>query len=129
MELTILLAKVLGVYVIVGSVVSIARQSYFIPVIGKFVEQRMLRLILGMIELIAGLFLVVSHQVWSPLSAAIITVIGWAMVIEGFLYMMMSDDSFKGIIKTFNRPAWYLWGGILGVVLGVYLAGTGFGVF
>jgi len=127
MELTILLAKVIGLYLIIGGASIMLRERHFIPVVGAFVEERLTRLIVGMLELIAGLFLVVAHTNWSSLPAGILTVFGWALVIEGTLYLILPDESIEKMIKRMNVTGWYIAGGIFAIALGTYLAGFGFG--
>ena len=76
---------------------------------------------------LAGLFLVFGHNVWSPLPAAIISLLGWIAVIEGGLYLLLPDEAVEGIPEAVNRPSMYLGGGAFTVLVGIYLAGFGFG--
>ncbi len=127
MELTILLAKVFGLYLIIGGASIMLRERYFMPVVGAFVEERLTRLVVGILELIAGLFLAVSHTDWSSIPAGVITAFGWVMVIEGTLYLLLPDESVEKLIKAMNSKYWYILGGALAIFLGTYLAGFGFG--
>lgn len=129
MELTILLAKVFGLYLIIGGASIMLRERYFMPVVGAFVEERLTRLVVGILELLGGLFLVVSHTDWSSVPAGIITVFGWVLVIEGTLYLILPDESVEKVIKALNSKYWYILGGALAIFLGTYLAGFGFGWF
>lgn len=129
MELTLFLAKVFGVYLLVAGATLMVRRGYFVPVLGAFVEQRELRMIVGFVELLAGLFLVMSHIVWSPTPALIITLIGIMTAIEGFMYLVLPDEVIEKWIAKFNVQAWYVCGGLASVVLGGYLASYGFGLF
>jgi hypothetical protein len=127
MPLTVLLAKVLGIGLVVVSALLVIRRRYFVAVFAGYAEQRLLRAVVSMIELLAGLFLIVAHSVWSPPAAAIISLLGWMAVIEATAYMCLGDAAVGKLIATFNTPAWYLAGGLLGVAAGLYLAGFGFG--
>ena len=127
MPLTLLLSKVIGVGFIFLSVILIARRRYFISVMGGFVEQRLLRMVVSLFELFVGLLLIVTHNVWSPLPAAIITLIGWMAVVEALLYLCLPDEWLGRFIAAFNTSAWYVSGGSLGIAVGVYLAGSGWG--
>jgi hypothetical protein len=129
MELTIYLAKVFGIALVIIGAGVMLRRRYFVPVFGAFVEERLTRAIVSIIELIAGLFLVVGHNVWSPAPAAIISLLGWMAVIEASTYLLLPDELVEGIIETFNKPAWYLFGGLLSIAVGIYLAGFGFGLW
>jgi hypothetical protein len=126
MALTVVLAKVIGiVLVMLGAVITI-RRDYFLPIFAAYVEQRLLRTTMSMIELLFGVFLVVAHNVWSPLPAAIITLLGWMAVFEATIYLFLPDRWVAKFIATFNTAGWYVVGGLLAIVVGVYLAGFGF---
>lgn len=126
METTLFLSQVLGLFLIIVGAAVLYRKQYFVPVIGQFVEERLMRMVMGMLELLAGLFLVVGHTDWSSLAAGIITAIGYALVIEGAAYLLMPDRMMRWIIKTFNVRMWYHVGGTLAIFMGVYLCFVGF---
>jgi hypothetical protein len=127
MELTVFLSKVFGIGLIIMGAAIMIRRRYFIPVFGAFVEERLIRVVVSLAELIAGLFLVIGHNVWSPLPAAIISFLGWMAVIEATAYLLLPDDMLEKFIGTFNVPAWYLVGGLFTILIGIYLASFGFG--
>jgi len=128
MVLTLFLAKVFGVYLLIAGAALLVRRGYFIPVLGGFVEERTLRMVVGFAELLGGLFMVMSHIVWATLPALLITLIGIAATLEGFLYLVLPDDIVKKYLLTLNVPAWYIWGGLISIVLGGYLSWFGFGL-
>lgn len=128
METTVLLSQVLGLFLIIVGASVMFRKRYFVPVIGEFVEERLMRMVMGLLELLAGLFLVVTHTDWSSLPASIITAIGYVLVIEGTGYLLLSDRSVSWIIRTFNVRTWYFFGGMLSILMGAYLAAFGFGI-
>ncbi len=128
MELTTYLSQVLGLFLIVVGASVLLRRSYYVPVIGSFVEERMVRMLMGIAELATGLFLVIAHHDWSTLPASIITGIGYLLVIEGTAYLLLPDSVMSWAIRTFNVRAWYAIGGSASIVLGAYLAAAGFGI-
>lgn len=129
MTLTIYLAKVIGLALIIMGAAIMLRRDYFVPVFATFARERLTRIVMSFIELIAGLALIVGHNVWSPLPAAIITLFGWMATIEAAAYMLLPDETIEKWVAIFNVPAWYLGGGIFSIVVGVYLAGFGFGLW
>lgn len=126
--LTMLLAKVFGVYLVVVGIALFARRKYFSAVFAGFVENRLLRMVIAIAELVAGLFLVVTHQVWSSWPAGIITFFGWAMTVEGAAYLFMPDRWVSKMFRLFNTKVWYFIGGVLAVIVGLYLISVGFGI-
>jgi hypothetical protein len=124
---TLLLAKVLGPFLMIVGATIMLRRDYFIEVFGEFPKQRLTRTIVALGELLAGLLLVVAHNVWSPLPAAIVTIVGWLAVIESLAYLLLPDAKIASLIATFNTPGWYVVGGVLAVAVGAYLTAFGFG--
>jgi uncharacterized membrane protein HdeD (DUF308 family) len=128
MEHTVYLSQVLGIFLVIAGASIMLRKRYYVPVIGEFVEERFTRMLMGILELLAGLFLVLAHTDWSTLPAGIITAIGYVLVIEGTAYLLLSDRTMSWTIRTFNKRWWYAIGGAGAIVLGLYLAASGFGL-
>jgi hypothetical protein len=129
MLLTILLTRVLGLALILLGVIFIVRRDYYIPVYATIVTERMTRLVFATAAVIAGLFLVVSHNIWLTLPSAIISLIGWMVLFEGLAYLILPDDVLKRLIAAVNRPIAYIAGGALAIFVGFYLTAVGFGLF
>jgi len=126
METTLFLAKVVGIALIVIGVVVGLRRRYFVPVFRGYVDQPLLRVTISMIELLAGLALVV-HDAWSPVPAAVMTLLGWMAVAEAVFYMAAPSSLVSQLMDTFNTETWYVVGGGFAVAVGLYLAGFGLG--
>jgi hypothetical protein len=124
--LTVFLAKVIGIVLAMTGAAILIRRRYYLPVFGAYVEQRLLRTTMSMIELLAGVALVVGHNLWSSLPAAIITMLGWMAVLEAVVYLFLPDGWVSKVITTFNTSACYVFAGTLAIVVGIYLAGFGF---
>jgi hypothetical protein len=90
MEATVLLSKAIGLCLIVIGAAIILRRHYFLPVFAGFVEQRLVRTVVSMIELAVGLLLVVNNA-WSPLPAAVMTLLGWMAVAEAVAYLFLKS--------------------------------------
>jgi hypothetical protein len=129
MTSTILLSQVFGLYFIIVGAAIVIRRRYFLPVFGAFIEERLTRAIVALIELLAGLFLVVMHNDWSSMPAAIISLLGWITAVEGSAYLLLSDEFVEKMFRALNTTSWYAVSGLLSVLGGLYLAGYGFGLF
>jgi hypothetical protein len=127
MSLTILLSKVLGIFFTILGATILLRRHYYLPVFAAFGRERLTRVTVSMIELMAGLFLVVMHNDWSSIAAAIISLIGWMAIAESAIYLALPDAWVEKFLYTFNTSGWYVTGGLLAMTAGVYLAGHGFG--
>lgn len=127
MELTVLLSKVFGIYLLIGGVAIWTKRAYFAPILGNFAHDPLTRLVVGTLELTGGLFLVLSHNIWTSAAASIVTLFGWMLVFEGAFYMIAKDKVVERMIKSVNTRAWYIFGAIFAFIIGLYLCAFGFG--
>lgn len=127
--MTLLLSKVLGMFLVIVGLTAVLRSQHFTRVAQAFAEEPLTRLVLALAELLAGLFLVATHNDWSSLPAILVTLLGWMAVIEGSVYLLLPDDILKRLVQQFRSPAWYAGGGLVSILIGAYLAAFGFGWF
>ncbi|HEY0010640.1 MAG TPA: hypothetical protein VGB97_01850 [Candidatus Paceibacterota bacterium] len=123
-------AKLFGVYFIIMGVLILWRRDAVMPTIARFADERAFLFIIAVIEILAGLGLIFAFPGFTlPDLAGIISLIGYMLVIEGIIYLAAPAHVVKRFVGYFNRPIWYVIGGILSVFAGMYLAGKGFGYF
>lgn len=85
MELSILLGKVMGFYLLVMSVALLYNRSYFEGMLSDVVKNKAFMLYGGAIALVVGLFLVLTHNIWSTDWRILVTLMGWAALIKGLM--------------------------------------------
>lgn len=129
METTILLSKVLGLFIMITGFIVLIRKEFFIPLISVFIKNHFLRVIVSVIELIAGLFLVMSHNNFTTLPAMIISTLGWLAIVESIFYLMAPDKMLQNLLSNFKNLTLNTVCGVLSIVIGFYLTGSGFGWF
>lgn len=129
MELTILLAKVFGLYLIVAGVeVFLNRKHLMLGVVAMF-KERFAQLLAGMMALLGGLLLVNIHTDWSTLPAGVVSAIGWLILVKGLLYLFVPEVHLAKFVKNFSERSWYTIDGTFALVIGLYLVNFGFGWF
>lgn len=126
MELTILLSKVFGIYLVVGGLAYMLRRRYFMSMIHDFVEHQGLRVIVAVAELVAGLFLIFTHNFWATFPEGLVSFFGWVLALEGAFYLFTPDKMVRKIIRFFNKKTWFIVGGLVSVIAGLYLIDFGF---
>jgi uncharacterized membrane protein HdeD (DUF308 family) len=129
MALTLLLAKVFGIALIAIGIAIIVYRGHYAQITRDFLQQRLLRTVIAFSETVVGLFIVIGHNVWSPSPAALITLFGWMFVLEGASYLLMPEKYTVRFVNTVNRPQFFIASGIIGIVLGIYLADYGFALW
>lgn len=128
MEISILLGKIASIYLIVVGISLLVRQKSWMAVIKDFRTKPGTLMFVAFLELVLGLIIVITHNVWVTDWAVVVTIIGWLMVIEGIVYMVVPHSVTSRMIKYFNKPTWYVAGGIFSILVGVYLASFAFGL-
>lgn len=123
------LAQLLGLYFIIIGVLVIVRQSSMLKVFSGLTKSPLALYLMAMLELVAGLGLVLAYPKVGVTVPGLISLIGYMMVVESVFYLGVPLGLTKKIIHKFNSQQWYLVGGLLSIVLGAYLAGTAFGAF
>jgi len=120
-------AKLFGLYFILVGAIVLVRRDTIMPVLRRFSQERAFLLILGVVEIAAGLGLILAFPGITFDLAGLISLIGYMLLVEGVIYLAAPAKSVRRMIGYFNRPTWYVVGGILSIVAGLYLARAGFG--
>lgn len=128
MESTILLSRVTGLYMIVMGVIMMTRREYFKMMINSVVDAPATRLMIGIIMFIAGLFWINLYQKWGSFGEGLLSFFGWVLILKSLLYINLSSEGMRKWIAAFNVDGRYRWGGLLAILLGLYLANLGFGL-
>lgn len=129
MTLTLLLAKVFGLALTAIGIALIVYRDHYAQITRDFLQQRLLRTVISFSEMVAGLFIVIGHNVWTPVPAAVITFLGWMFLLEGASYLLLPEKWTARFINAVNRPHFFVASGIIGIVLGIYLADYGFALW
>ena len=115
------LIQILGLYlVIVGALVLVTRRT-LMPAIRDLGKNRGIMIVLGALEIIAGLALVLAYPVVEVSLQGLLALLGYVLIIEGVLYFAAPASVVKKIFTSFNKPYWYVLGGISCVIAGIYL--------
>ncbi len=122
-------AKLLGLYLLIMGVLVLARKRSLMPGIMEIAKSRALILVLGALEIGAGLTIVLAFSEVSMTPVGIIALIGYMMIIEGLVYLSLPLKKIQKLVRSFGNQQWYVSSGIAAALAGVYLAGYGFGFF
>ena len=129
MELTILLAKIFGLYMLIMGVAILMNKKHFVGAIIAIAKERFAQIIAGAVALLVGLWMVNVHNDWSSWGAGIVSLIGWIGLAKGFAYLFLPERQLNQIVHQFAERTWYMVDGVLVILLGAYLAGFGFGLW
>jgi hypothetical protein len=82
----------------------------------------------GVLTLIAGLAMVLAHNIWSGgVLPVVVTIVGWLTLIKGFMFLLLFSEDASGLyLGTLHySQLFYLYMAIC-LVLGAYLTWGGF---
>jgi len=122
------LTQLLGLYFIIVGLIVVVRRTAFMPAIKQLMLNRPMLMVVGFVELFAGLAIVLAYPNVSFSADGVTSLVGWMMVVESVFYLLLPSKEMQKFVKKFNTPTWYLSGGIIALLLGAYLAGKGFGI-
>jgi hypothetical protein len=89
--LTRFLSKLIGLFSILVSLSLVTHKQATVDTLTALIHNPPLLLTFGMVWLIAGLAMVLSHNVWSGGALTIIvTLVGWLFLIRGLLLLFLS---------------------------------------
>ncbi len=128
MDLSIFLAKVLGLYFIIVAVMCLIKRKEFSKIIDGFFDNTALLYVTGIITVVLGLTMVIGHNIWENSWRVVITLIGWIVLLKGLAFLFLPKKIMFKFAKSFRwSKEWYFIVAIIMVLFGLYLASKGFG--
>lgn len=126
MDLSIFLAKALGIYFIVISIAVLLNRQHFINIVNEMLGSGALMLTMYINVLILGILLVLVHNIWEPSWRIIITIIAWLILIKAILNLCFPKFSAQ-LTRPFLRSDGVFYVSILiNLLIGILLCYYGF---
>jgi hypothetical protein len=119
---TVFLARLIGLFALLLSFSELVHKQAMIETANALVRDRPLLLMMGMLGLLAGLAMVLSHNIWSGGAVpVVVTLFGWILLIRGAVLLFLSPEAAAGMIDFFRfEQLFYVYAGIT-LLLGLYL--------
>ena len=89
MDLSIFLAKVVGLYLLIIGLGMLINRKEFEPLIRQAMKDKLLIFLSGTMALLLGLLVVLSHNVWTPDWRGLITLLGWLTLLKGLMRVLL----------------------------------------
>jgi hypothetical protein len=124
---TVFLSRLIGLFALILSLSLLADKEASVSAIVALVHERPLLLIIGMMGLLAGLAIVLTHNVWTGGAVPIlITLIGWWILIRGMLLILLPAGEAVRLFDVLRyEELFYLYTGVT-LIIGVFLTYRGF---
>jgi uncharacterized membrane protein HdeD (DUF308 family) len=128
MEVSIYLAKLIGLYLIVLALIALLKREQFQSVMKSIVSSEGLIAFSGIVSLVAGLAILIGHPIWEYSWRVVISVIGALAVFQGVARLVFTEQIHKKFSSNkLQRAHWFIFA-IL-VVVGAFLTYHGFKTF
>jgi len=125
MDTTIFLAKLIGIFCLVMGV-SMLRRNAMMEVFRELSHARALSYVMGVIMLILGLLITLSHSSWENALAVVITLLGWGVLLEAAVFLFFPKEKMAKYISALENQTIYYLIALGYLVLGAYLSYDGF---
>lgn len=125
MELSIFLAKVIGLVSTVSALAVIVRYKTSLALDEAAVRNPAVAYLGGFGILILGVLIVISHSVWTTDWRVLITIIGWLVLLKG-IGRIFFPDSVGNMIAKKKDNRWFILGEFAVLLVGLYLLYYGF---
>ena len=125
MDTSLLLARLMGpLFLVAGAGVLLNREHYR-QMIGSFLTDAALYYFSGALALIAGVAILLFHNLWVADWRVAITIIGWLSLLKGLLRLLFPQAGrrYAGLVES---RAMVLGIGIFALLLGAWLCAMGY---
>lgn len=124
------LPQLFGLWLLIMGIAMLARGKSLMGHLEEFMRQSAHLFFMAACFLALGLAMILKHNIWEGGAATVlVTIFGWLIFIKSLVLIFMPNARILAMMKSFNKPAGYMVGGIVYLILGIYLAGTGFAFF
>jgi len=124
---TSFLAKLIGLYCLLGPGCMITHKQVVIEAVTEILHSAGMMLVLGVFTLSIGLALILTHNIWSGAAAVVVTLIGWLSLAKGLMFMLVSPETETQVflVNLHYEQNFYFFM-VFSIALGVYLTYAGF---
>jgi len=124
---TIFLGRLIGIFAIILSLSMLMHRQPFSELVIAMLQDRPLLFLIGIITAIAGLAIVLSHNVWSGgVLPVLVTLFGWITLLRGLLVLFVAPEVIVSLLDTFHFEEYSHLYAMAPLLLGLYLTYAGF---
>lgn len=121
MDLSIFLGKVIGLYLVILGIFYIARRDMLLDLVNDIFRDSANSITGGVLAIVFGLMIVVSHHVWTADWRVLITLFGYLSLIKGLARLFFPHSGEKFARQSISGYGPIIWG-LICLLVGGYLA-------
>ncbi len=124
---TLFLSRLIGLYCILVALSMITHKQATLDSVTAVLRDPSMMFVLGAIMLVAGLAMVLAHNIWSGGAlAVIVTLVGWMTLIKSLFFLLPPELEAGFFLRQLHYQELFYVYGAISLVLGVYLTYGGF---
>lgn len=115
------LATVLGWYLVIVSLLLLIRQEVAVTAMKELIGQRGLLFVVGILTVIIGLLMVISHNLWVMDWPVLVTLFAWLILIGGLIRLFFPETVYRIWRQTIDKPKIMNVCGVITFLIGLFL--------
>jgi len=125
---TAFLGQLIGLFCVIVALSMFANKQAAVDTATGLIRNAPLDFVVGLMTVAAGLAMVLGHNVWSGGALpVVVTLIGWATLIKGLLFLFLSPETESGIfLAGLHYGQFFYVYAAFSLLLGIYLTYAGF---
>jgi hypothetical protein len=124
---TLFLARLIGLFLIVVSLAMLVQKQGLAPSFEALIHDRVALLIIALIGLVAGLAMILAHNVWSGgVLPVAVTVIGWLLALRNALILLLPAHALVALFEALHVEQLYYVYAVIDLLIGVLLTSAAF---
>jgi hypothetical protein len=92
MDVSLFLAKVIGLSLLITCVGVLVNLQFYLSLVKEIVKNPLILLIVGELDIVIGLLIIVSHNIWAVDWRLLITLIGWLLIVRGIIRIVFPQQ-------------------------------------
>ena len=126
-ETTLFLSRLIGPVMLLVGISFAIHHKFYMDWFKKMKDGEHFLFFVVLIEVIVGLAIVLSHNLWTSVPEIIISVIGYEMILEGTLLLLFGRPWLKVAVRLFSRTILlFVFSLLIVFALGGYLTWIGY---
>lgn len=113
-----MLSQILGAFLFIVAIIIMGRMYYYRKIILNLQAQDPIIPVVALITLFLGIVLVVTHNVWELHRTTVITILCWAILIKGLLWLALPENMLA-MAKKITAGTGYYW-----LIVGLLITGV-----
>ncbi|MGB3864578.1 MAG: hypothetical protein WBA29_02985 [Xanthobacteraceae bacterium] len=126
MQTSVFIARLIGPLMVTVGLAVLFNRRNFTSMAEDFLANRGLMFLGGILVMLAGLAIVLTHNVWTADWRVLVTLFGWLMVIAGVIRIVEPPFLYAGARAFLRHPAMPVVTGIIWLAIGVVFCLPGY---